>query len=164
MEVWDAYKKDGNKAGLELYRGNPIPDGLYHIVSEVFVKHIDGSILLMQRDWDKIGYPGLFEAGASGSILKGEIPYQGAVRELKEETGINSDDLTLIFVQTNFRETFFYGFLCVTDCPKDSIILQEGETISYRWLSKTEFLVFINGTEFIDTQRDRWLPFLDRIL
>lgn len=163
MEIWDAYKKDGNKAGFDLCRDNPIPNGLYHIVSEVLVKHIDGSFLLMQRDWNKTGYPGLFEAGASGSILKGETPYQGAVRELREETGINSNDLSFIFTQSNMRNTFYCGFLCITDCSKDSIILQEGETISYRWLSETEFLSFISGTEFVTIQRDRWLPFLDRI-
>ncbi|HBN86412.1 MAG TPA: NUDIX hydrolase [Clostridiales bacterium] len=163
MEIWDAYKSDGNKAGFDLYRDRPIPSGFYHTVSEVLVKHTDGSFLLMQRDWNKTGYPGVFEAGASGSILKGETPYQGAVRELKEETGIHSDDLTFIFAQSNMRNTFYYGFLCITDCPKDSIILQKGETISYRWLTKTEFLSFSYGTEFVAIQRDRWLPFLDRI-
>ncbi len=62
------------------------------------------------------------------------------------------------------RDTIYYGFLCIADCPKDSIILQEGETISYRWLSKAEFLSFINSTEFMASQRNRWLPFLDRII
>ncbi len=163
MEIWDAYKKDGNKAGVDLCRGNPIPKGLYHIAIEVPVIHIDGSFLLMQRDWNKSDHPGLFEVGAGGSILKGETPYQGAVRELREETGIHSDDLTFIFVQSNMRDTFYYGYLCITDCPKDSIILQEGETISYRWLSKSEFLSFMNRPDFVAEQRDRWLPFLDRI-
>ncbi len=54
-----------------MFRGNPIPDGLFHIVSEVLVKHKDGSILVMQRDWHKEEHAGLFEASASGSILKG---------------------------------------------------------------------------------------------
>ena len=164
MEIWDAYKKDGNKAGIDLYRGSPIPDGLYHIVCEVFVKHIDGSILVMQRDWNKEEHAGLFEASVSGSILKGETPYQGALRELKEETGIISDDLSFIHAQSNMKDTFYYGYLCITDCPKDSIILQESETISYRWLSKTEFLSFINSMEFMVSQRNRWLPFLDKII
>ncbi len=92
MEIWDAYKKDGSLAGCDLYRGKSIPEGLFHIVSEVLVRHIDGTYLLMQRDWNKKGYPGLFDASARGSILKGETPYQGAVRELKEETGISTVD------------------------------------------------------------------------
>ena len=47
-----------------MFRGNPIPDGLFHIVSEVLVKHKDGSILVMQRDWHKEEHAGLFEASA----------------------------------------------------------------------------------------------------
>lgn len=163
MEIWDAYKKDGNLAGCDLCRDRPIPKGLFHIVSEVIVKHIDGTYLLMQRDWNKGGYPGLFEAGASGSILKGETACQGGVRELKEETGIISNDLTLIYSQNNMENTFYYGFLCVTDCSKDSIVLQKDETISYRWLNREDFLSFMNGSNFVSTQRNRWVPFLNKV-
>lgn len=163
MEIWDAYKKDGSLAGCDLFRDRLIPSGLFHIVSEVLVKHIDGTYLLMQRDWKKEGYPGLFEAGASGSILKGEIPYQGAIRELQEETGITTDDLTLVYSQSDLVKTFYFGFICITDCPKDSIILQQGETIAYKWLIKKDFIEFMNSSEFIPSQRDRWKPFLSII-
>ncbi len=163
MEIWDAYKKDGSLAGCDLYRGKSIPEGLFHIVSEVIVRHIDGTYLLMQRDWNKKSYPGLFDAGARGSILKGETPYQGAVRELKEETGISTVDLTLIYSQSNMKNTFYYGFLCLTDCVKDSIVLQMGETIAYHWMNKEDFLNFIQSSEFVASQKERWLPFINRI-
>ena len=163
MEIWNAYTKDGSKTDFDLFRDEPIPNGLYHIVSEVVVRNVDGTFLLMQRDWNKKGYPGYFEPGASGAILKDETPYQGAVRELAEETGIISNDLRFIFAQSNMKNTFYYGFLCITDFPKDLIILQKGETISYRWISETEFLAFMGGAESIKSQRDRWLPFLDKL-
>ncbi|MBQ8598602.1 MAG: NUDIX domain-containing protein, partial [Oscillospiraceae bacterium] len=94
-EIWDAYKKDGTLAGIDLVRGEPIPNGLFHIVGCVMVRHVDGSYLLMQRDKDKQNYPGFWELGASGSVLKGETPLQGAERELLEECGITSDGLEL---------------------------------------------------------------------
>ena len=28
----------------------------------------------------------------------------------------------------------------MTDCPKDSILLQEGETIAYKWVDRTTLL------------------------
>ena len=31
-------------------------------------------------------------------------------------------------------------YLCVTDCKKDSIILQEGETIDYKWVDRKSLL------------------------
>lgn len=164
MELWDAYQKNGLPAGRDLVRGQPIPDGCFHIVSEVFVKHTDGSILLMQRDFEKVGFPGLFEAGASGSILKGETPYEGAVRELMEETGIYTDDLTYVFTYSDLKHAFYFGYLCVTDCEKSSIVLQKGETISYRWVSRDEFLKFVETPEYVPTQRERWCSHWNRFL
>ncbi len=163
MELWDAYNKDGRLAGVDLVRGQPIPNGLYHIVSEVLVKHVDGSFLLMQRDWSKIGYPGFFETGAGGAVLKGETPYDGALRELREETGISTNDLTHVFTYNDMNHIFFYGYLCITDCDKSSITLQKGETISYRWLSRDEFLQFIETDSCIPFQRERWSLFIKKI-
>ena len=71
-EIWDAYYSDGILAGRDLVRGEPIPDGLHHLVSEILVRHTDGDYLLMQRDPRKPNYGGCFEATAGGSALKGE--------------------------------------------------------------------------------------------
>ncbi len=162
MEIWDLYRKDGNPAGCELVRGQPMPKGLFHIVSGAVVRHADGTYLLMQRDLQKDGWPGMWEMGASGSILKGETPLQGAIRELKEECGLDGTDMELLFICHN-EVTFYWHYLCVIDCPKDSITLQEGETIAYKWVSKEELLSIINGNDFVPTQRERWLPFLNNI-
>ena len=162
MELWDAYKEDGTLAGRDLIRVEPIPDGLYHLVCEILVKHTDGSYLLMQRDYNKEVYPGMFEASAGGSVVKGETAVDGAIRELKEETGITADKLTLINVGVNNKSNvIWYEYLCVTDCDKNSVTLQEGETIAYKWLSKDEFIEFINSENAIKSQIARLKPYLD---
>ena len=46
MEIWDGYLKDGTPANQDLVRGEPIPNGLYHLVSEILIKHTDGDYLL----------------------------------------------------------------------------------------------------------------------
>ena len=93
MELWDAYDKDFCKIdGVTLVRGEKIPDGMYHLVADVIVRHKDGEYLLMQRDPGK-HYGGMWEATAGGSAIKGENAYECAVRELREETGIESADL-----------------------------------------------------------------------
>ena len=64
MELWDAYDRHGNKLpGVTLRRGEPVPEGMYHLVSEVLVRHTDGSFLLMRRDPGK-HRGGLWEAAA----------------------------------------------------------------------------------------------------
>lgn len=162
MEIWDAYLPDGTLAGCDLIRGEPIPDGLYHLVSEVLVRHIDGDYLLMQRDCRKPNYGGFFEASAGGSALKGEDALCCAKRELREETGIQSGNLTNIgrFVSHN---TIYETFLCVTDCDKASVTLQEGETVSCKWLSEAEFIDFVNSDAMITVQFQRYQPYLKRI-
>ena len=62
MELWDAYTRDEVRTGEKLVRGVPIPDGVYHLVSEILVCHVDGDFLLLQRDPTKIAYPGYWEA------------------------------------------------------------------------------------------------------
>ena len=47
MELWDAYDESFNKIdGMTLIRGEEIPDGVFHLVSEIIVKHTDGTYLL----------------------------------------------------------------------------------------------------------------------
>lgn len=139
MELWDAYDRDLNIVdGVTLVRGEPIPEGLYHLVCDIIVRHVDGTYLLMQRDTRK-SYGGMWEATAGGSALQGETPLECAFRELYEETGIKAEHLEEIERDINHR-TIYVAFLCVTDCQKDSIVLQPGETMAYRWVSKDELL------------------------
>lgn len=162
MEIWDAYLPDGTLAGCDLVRGEPIPAGLRHLVSEVLVRHTDGDYLLMRRDPRKRAYGGYLEATAGGSALKGEDAIACAKRELREETGITAGTFTNIgrFVSHN---TIYEIFLCVTDCDKDSITLQEGETVAYKWLDEAQFAAFVNSDAMIDVQFRRYEPYLKQM-
>lgn len=83
-EIWDAYDRQFNRIeNTKLIRGESIPDGIYHLVGEIIVRHKDGTFLLMQRDFNKhLG--GMWELTAGGSALEGETPLECAIRELKE--------------------------------------------------------------------------------
>lgn len=70
MEIWDAYTKDFERIkDMTLIRGERIPEGVYHLVCEVLVKHMDGDYLLMQRSSEK-HFGGMWEATAGGSALQ----------------------------------------------------------------------------------------------
>ena len=53
MELWDLYDRNGNLTGevWERRHGNymNIPEGRYHLVSDILVQHRDGSFLLTKR-------------------------------------------------------------------------------------------------------------------
>lgn len=155
MELWDAYDKDFNKIkNRTLIRGQRIPKGLFHLVCDILVKHTDGTYLLMQRDKRK-HFGGMWEATAGGSALQNESPLDCAVRELREETGIDSNDLIEVGrVTTN--DTIYVEFLCVTNCDKDSITLQAGETIAYKWVSRDE-LIAMKKNEFVTERMQKFM-------
>ncbi len=147
-ELWDAYDGDFKKVeGAVLVRGEEIPDGLFHLVADVIVKHADGDYLLMQRDPRK-HYGGMWEATAGGSALKGETPYECAIRELYEETGILSSDLVEVGRVNDGKHTIYIEFFCETDCCKDSVVMQEGETSAYKWVSADQ-LIAMNKEELV---------------
>ena len=137
MELWDAYDKGFNKIDSQtLVRGEPLPEGMYHLVCQIAVRHTDGTYLLMQRDRNK-HYGGMWELTAGGSALQGETASECAARELAEETGIRAADLTELGTAVNDQNhTLYTEYLCRTNCQKDAIILRQGETIQYQWVTK----------------------------
>ena len=155
MEKWDLYDEKGRLSGSSMVRGEPIPKGFYHLVSDILVRHTDGEYLLMQRDFRKPNYGGYFEMSAGGSALMGEDALTCAKRELREETGIICEDL-LEIGRSMSHHTIYVSFLCTTDWDKSAITLLEGETISYRWVTEEDFLAFIASDDVIPTQKKRY--------
>ena len=139
MELWDAYDAHLNVIGGQvLVREKKIPCGVFHLVSEIIVKHSDGTYLLTQRDPRK-NLGGMWEASAGGSALQGESPLDWAKRELREETGIVTDDFVEVGRVLHQRhQTYYVNYLCHTDVDKDSIVLQEGEISAYKWVTCDE--------------------------
>ncbi len=170
MELWDAYNADRTPAGLDIVRGDTPPEEYYHLVVDVIVQHADGSYLVMQRDFSK-HHGGCWEVGAGGSVLMGESAYEGALRELQEETGIAADNLILLreLSQKHYPDGYnshYLVYFCRTDVDKASVKLQQGETIAYRWISaeqllseqmipnrSVELIRELSGNRFIVTER-----------
>lgn len=160
-ELWNAYDCTGKMLNDTLIRGENIPDGMYHLVAEVIVKHKDGSFLAMQRDFDKKNYGGYWEISAGGAVQKGETALEGAVRELFEETGIYCNELEEIYnICYDDTQSIHCGFVSTVDCDKDRIILQKGETVAYRWVKAENIIDFVIKDNYVDCQRARIMPYI----
>lgn len=159
MEKWDAYDSNFKKIdGKILIRGEEkdISNGVYHLVCDILVKHTDGSYLLMKRDYRK-HYGGMWETTAGGSALVGETPLQCAIRELKEETGIETSALTKVGTEFNDKTHAVYvEFLCVTDWEKTYIQMQDGETIDYKWVNR-EDLITMSKNELVTERMQKYI-------
>lgn len=164
MELWDAYSKNEELTGDTLVRGEPIPEGMYHLVCDVLVRHADGSYLCMKRSMKKPNYGGWYEATAGGSALVGENKWQCVERELREETGIVCREFKEVArnCEEN-KQAFFYSFVCMVDCEKDSIQLQEGETEGYVWMSEEDFCAFVNSEYIIPSNLKRYAGYFRKL-
>ena len=168
MELWDLYDKDGNRTGevWERRHGNfrDIPEGRYHLVSDILVQHCDGSYLLTKRHMDKDVYPGYWEASAGGSAQLGEGPEECAKRELYEETGILCDRFELIKITFSSRSpSLIYSYVARVDCDKNSVVLQEGETTEYKWVDAAGLIEYAESELAIKTSVERYKSFYDKV-
>lgn len=160
-EMWDAYDKDEVYLGYQVPRSmaKSLPDGVYHIVVMVYSRRQDGCILVTQRSRNKT-YPLKWEI-TGGSILTGETPSEGAVRELGEETGIivQEKDLALLYIHVDDRRHCIYYSYKVDIANDAQIHLQMGETMDYQFLPLDEFVKLVYSDRFIPSEQGRFKEF-----
>ena len=160
-ELWDARDREGNLLGFDLVRGEPIPEGVWHLVVEIMSVTTDGRVLITKRHPNK-EWGGYWEY-TGGSAVKGETPIQGALRELREETGIivSEQDLHPVYVDARLGidglNTIYHSFVVFFDPAEQTIRLQEGETTDYDLLSYEEFKQVIHEDRFAAPIRHRFL-------
>jgi len=163
LELWDAYDEDENLMGRDLLRDEPVPKGLYHLVVTILVRHVDGEYLLMQRDFSKKSYPGYLEATAGGSVLKGETPIEAATREVNEETGLSIFGLQLLDKVKYDYGDIYYCYWAKTADDKNSVTLQQGETIDFKWVNENQLLEFTDSENCIPIVRERLKRYIFQI-
>ena len=104
MEKWDLYTKYREKTGKEHIRGEKIPKGFYHLVVHVWIRNRKGEYLISQRSVSRPTFPLMWEC-VGGSVLMGESSIDGALREVKEEVGLDLKPETGRLLFTKLRGT-----------------------------------------------------------
>lgn len=159
-EIWELVYESGEPSGIyyDRHSGEPIPEGLFFKVVEVFVRAGD-RLLLTQRHPDK--WQGLKWEASGGGVIAGERDSESAVRELCEETGISASEEELIYLGRYIHppamvESFL---LCLDGEPELS--LQPTEVVGAKYVTK-EALSGIGDQLTKDTEI-RIERYLDRI-
>ncbi len=88
MELWDLYTPDRVPTGKTHIRGEKMPEGLCHLVVHVWIQNSHGEFLISQRSASRYAFPLMWET-VGGSVTAGEDSLTGALREVKEEVGID---------------------------------------------------------------------------
>ena len=148
MEYWDLYDRNGNSLHKTQLRG-PTNKNEYHVVVNIWIKNDEGKILLTKRDPNK-PWPNKWEC-TGGSIIAGEDSISGAIREVKEEIGININEIK--FIERIIRDEypdFLDIYLCNENINIGETILQEGEVIDIKWYEKDEIKNMVKTGEIAE--------------
>ena len=87
IEYWDVYDKNKQKTGRLMKRGELLKEDEYHLIVHIWIKNSKGEFLIQQRS-ETVKNPLVWSA-TGGSVVAGEDSYTGAIREVKEELGLD---------------------------------------------------------------------------
>ena len=160
MKYWDLYDCNRQPLNRVHVRGEEFAEGEYYVCAEVWVKNSKGQFLVTKRHPDKKA--GNLWEFTGGGTLAGESTLQSAVRELKEETGIDTTESELKLFATYQNKNYFQDlFLLCKDVELPDIVLQPGETIGTDWASDEDILRMIENGEFVHSVGVRYLKYRD---
>lgn len=158
MELWDLYDADRNRIGRDHVRGEEIPAGCYHLVVHAWIRNSRGEYLISQRSESRKSFPLKWEC-VGGSVLKGEDSLTAAVREIKEEVGLDmpADEGKLLF--TKLREThngeryadILDVWLWQYDGPVNLADATTDEVAQTRWMNREQIRQLYAGGQLVDS-------------
>lgn len=150
-EFWDIYDENRNLTGRTISRAEFVPgSGDYHLVVHIWIKNSNNEWLISKRTPNKF-CPLLWEC-TGGSVIYGESSIEGALREVKEELGIDlpiSSGYLYKTIKRDVYSDFCDIYVFDYDCSVDDVILQEDETCDVMWASSEKISKLIETKEFI---------------
>lgn len=160
MERLDIYDFQGQPTGQSIDRRDEetLSDGQYFLVVHVCVFDRDGRLLIQQRNKPGEGTDGCWDLTVAGHVHSGETSQQAAMREAREEMGINVD---LSDQPPLMRLRFDHGFddiyVVIDDAlPVETLHLQSAEVRAARYATRDEVFSLL--------AQHRFLPYMDSFL
>ncbi len=144
MELFDVLDEHGEQTGVVRERGVAHQDGSAHGTAHVWVvrKNADGryDLLVQKRSSNKDSYPGCYDISAAGHVAAGDGYLESALRELREELGIEAvpKQLHAVGTRRSYCEDTFHGRLFCDQEFSHVYVYQEEVDISCLRLQKEE--------------------------
>ena len=162
IEYFDIVDDNGIPTGKIVSRDEAHRDGIQHRTAHVWViKEKPGGydILLQKRSRNKDSYPGQYDTSSAGHIPAGDEPLESALRELKEELGIEATAEELHYAgsfhiqyEKEFHGNMFrdneIASVYVYEKPVETekLSLQENEVEEIQWFDLDEVWNEIHNT------------------
>ena len=138
MEKWDLFDRNRKMLGKTVFRGEPIEEGCYYLGVAICVVNEAGQMLLTFRDPAKKVFPCTWE-NPGGAAQAGDTSSGAAVRELREETGLQAPEEELKLLDSIWgKRSVLDVYLWQPKGEASPIVLQPGETCDYKWVDRKE--------------------------
>ena len=150
MELWNVLDQYRHLTERIHERGQEMQEGDYHVVVHVWILNDQGQFLIQKRQPWKKGWSGMWDCAAAGSAILGDTSEQAAVREVKEELGIELDlnsgeKLFTVKFSSGFDDVWFVR----QNVEIDTLCLQEEEVADAKWATSREIEEMVRDGEFI---------------
>lgn len=162
MEYLDIVDELGNPTGQIIERNEAHEKGIRHRTSHVWLlrkKDNKIQILIQKRSADKDSYPNCYDISSAGHIPAGSTYEDSAIRELKEELGVEDkkENLHQIGVSYSDSQNVFHGknfhnvqvsrvYVLWYD---GKFILQKEELSSVEWIDLELCIEKVKNNEFL---------------
>ncbi len=146
-ELLAVLNDDGTPTGEAVSRYVAHRDGVLHGTSQIFIYRVkDGriQILLQRRSHEKDSFPDLLDISSAGHIPFGVTPVDNAVKELKEELGIEvvPNQLQFLFLHRSEGVNTFHGqtfndrqvsSVYILEYDSEDFVIQQSELSEVIW-------------------------------
>jgi 8-oxo-dGTP pyrophosphatase MutT (NUDIX family) len=133
--------------------------GDYHLVVQVWTLTPRGEIVVTQRHPDK-PFPLYWEC-TGGAALLGETSEEAAVREVREEIGLDMKKPHYRFLESyQSQDTFYDAYLQIVDVSRADLRLQPTEVVDAKLIRIEEFRRMLDKGELIPSSA-RFLPYAE---
>ena len=153
-EILDIYTRDGKYLGTKekeiCHSENP---GFYHKPAWVWIINSKNQILAQKRAAHKKRNPNKWDISVAGHVMTGETSIEGAIREVKEEIGIDTNESDYIYVGEfiyDITSEIAQNYILKLDLEIDKFTLREKEVSEIKWLDFDEFKELFNSDQFVE--------------
>lgn len=147
IDIYDNQKRITGKTicRTEFFEKNNLLRSIIHVC----IFNSKNELLIQQRAESKKSGAGMWDFSASGQVLSGEVSQQGAMREVKEELGIDIIISEAPVITKIFFNSYNDYYIVRKDIDIQELKFQKSEVQNARWASRKEVIELWNQKKFL---------------
>ena len=140
MEYIDIFDENNNPTGKVKEKQQAHEDGNFHRTAHVWIINDKNELLLQKRSASKKTHPNCWDISGAGHIKAGESVVDGAIRELKEELGVEVEEKDLQYIatikSTKNPKNMEFQYVYLLNCNKEieEYIFEDNEVSEVKYI------------------------------